>query len=387
MNEGRREFVELLGELIAARTVNPPGNEEAAAKVAAGYFARHGISYDVYSKAPGRANIVGRIGSGRPVLLVASHLDTVPVGDGWTCDPFTLRVDGNKAYGRGVNDNKGPFAASLIAASRLSQSGGTLAGTLLIAGLADEERGNEYGARYMLDEGLIEADFAIAPDSAGHMEEIDVAEKGVSFFKLRAFGKSAHASRPADGINAIAAMAALIDYLTRRTPPSEPHAGFSPATMNFGKIQGGIAGNVVPDFCEAEVDFRVLPPASAADMRAFIEAGIERVLAQYPGIRFEVDETLWMPPHEIGLEDPLVEACQEASRRVFGREMRPVYQGGVTIAKEFNLHGVPAISLGPGSPAAAHQVDEWLEIDEALSFSDFLVEVARTVLSGGPPSP
>jgi acetylornithine deacetylase/succinyl-diaminopimelate desuccinylase family protein len=365
---------------VAARTVNPPGNETAAAQVTAGFLESHGIPYRIHESAPGRANIIGRIGSGEPVLLVACHLDTVPVGEGWTSDPFALRVEGDRAYGRGVSDNKGPLAAALIAARRLTEAGPPARGTLLVAGLADEERGNECGAEFLLREGLLQADYVIAPDSAGHMEEIGIAEKGVVFLKVGCRGRSAHASRPADGVNAIAAMAMLINDLAARPVPSVPHDGFSPATMNVGKVQGGIAGNVVPDLCEAEVDFRILPGTNPGDVGAFIDAGIARVLSTYPEARFEVEQALSMPPHEVGLDNFLVEACQRASERVYGRRMRPFYQGGVTIAKEFALSGTPSVSLGPGSPEAAHQVDEWLEIDEALSFADFLVEVARTTL-------
>ncbi len=365
---------------MAARTVNPPGDETAAAKVAAAFLDGIGIPYEIHESAPGRANIVGRIGSGEPVLLVACHLDTVPVGEGWTSDPFSLRVEDGRAFGRGVNDNKGPFAAALVSAKRLVETGGPARGTLLVAGLADEERGNEHGAKYLLGRRLLDPDYVIAPDSAGHMEEIDIAEKGVVFLKVRCRGKSAHASRPDEGVNAIGAMAMLINDLASRSVPSPPHEGFSPATMNVGRIRGGIAGNVVPDLCETEVDFRILPGTDTGDLRAFIDGGIGRVLSKYPSARFEVEEVLAMSPHEVGQDNFLVESCQRASMGVYGRRMRPLYQGGVTIAKEFALIGTPAVSFGPGSPAAAHQVDEWLEIDEALSFADFLFEAARIIL-------
>jgi len=378
MSERRDEFLDLLGALVAARTVNPPGNEAAAAAVVRRFFDDAGIASRTFEKEPGRTNIIGTIGSGAPVLAVACHLDTVPAGEGWSSDPFRLRVEGDKAYGRGANDNKGPLAAALLAGRRLMESG--VGGTLLVAGLADEERGNEFGARYLLNEVGLKADFAIAPDSAGHMEEIDLGEKGCVFVTVKCTGRAAHASRPGEGVNAVAAMAAFLAEISRREAPSPPHPHFSPATMNIGTVAGGTAPNVVPDSCTAMIDFRVLPGTSAADIVRFLEDGVESVRAAHPEAGWEIQVGLSMAPHEVDREGPLAAACLEASRRVYGREMRALYQGGITIAKEFVLAGVPAVGMGPGAFEAAHAADEWIEIDEALSFADFLVEVARVLL-------
>ncbi len=375
------ELVQLLRELVAAKTVNPPGNEAAAAAVVARYFDEYHIPYKTYEKAPGRTNIIGKLGSGSPTLIIASHLDTVPAGDGWTSDPFTLRVEGNLAYGRGANDNKAAMAGSLIAAKRLALSGTAPGGTLLVAGVADEERGNDFGAKYLLEDVGLKADFAIVPDSAGHMQEIDVAEKGVIFVRITCKGKAAHASKPAEGVNAVTAMADLLSRLCNAKMPARPHPHFSPATMNIGRIRGGLAANIVPDACEADLDFRVLPGISSQDILEFVNALAAVVAESHPGTLFEAEVLLSMPPHEVPVESSLVRAAQAASRRVFSREMRPIYMGGVTIAKEFALAGIPAVGMGPGTMDAAHTVDEWIEIDEVVAFVDFLVEVTAQLLS------
>lgn len=379
MSRERAEFLDLLAALVAAKTVNPPGNEAAAAAVVERFFKAEGIPYETYEKAPGRTNIIGAVGSGPPVLIVACHLDTVPAGAGWTSDPFKLRVEGDLAYGRGVNDNKGPMAASLLAARELKSAG--IGGTLLVAGLADEERGNEYGAKYLLHDVGLEADYAIAPDSSGHMEDLDLGEKGCVFVTITCSGRAAHASRPAEGVNAVTAMAALLDSLARSEPPSPGHPHFAPATMNIGTVSGGTVPNVVPDSCSAQIDFRVLPGTTGDDVCRFIEGHIDGVRDRCGGAAWRCDVGLSMPPHEVDPESPLAVACQEASRRVFARAMRPLYQGGITIAKEFALVGVPAVGMGPGAPEAAHRADEWIEIGEALAFREFLVETAQILLN------
>jgi len=377
----REECLEILAELVAARTENPPGNESEAAVVVAQWFEKYGIAYRTYEKVPGRANIIGTVGSGSPVILVASHLDTVPAGSGWDSDPFTLRVEGGRAYGRGACDNKAAMAGSLIAAKRLAARGGALKATVLIAGVADEERGNEFGASYLFEDVGLKADYAIIPDSSSHMGELGVAEKGIVWAAIKSHGKAAHGSRPHLGRNAIVQMARLIGILQSSELPSPPHEGFSPTTMNIGKISGGTAPNAVPEVCEVEIDFRVLPGMGEDDVYSFIDGCIARAAATDPEASFAVERHTWMPPHDVPLDSKIVQAVQEASRRVFGREMKLLYQGGVTLAKEFNRAGIPAVALGPGSTEAAHTANEWIEIDEIMSFAEFVV-AAVDVLRG-----
>jgi len=381
--QGRDEAVELLRALVAANTVNPPGNEAAAAAVVADYFEEIGIPFQTYEKAEGRTNIIGSLGSGSPRLLVAGHLDTVPAGDGWTGDPFELRVDADVAYGRGANDNKAAMAGSLLAAGELKKSGVELGGTLLIAGVADEERGNTYGAKYLLEEVGLSADWAVVPDANGHMRELDVGEKGAVFLKITCTGRAAHGSRPSEGANAVEAMARLVSRISDDGPPSPEHEGFSPSTINVGRIEGGDATNMVPARSEAYVDVRILPGTERGDVVDFVRERAGAVERLHPGTRFEIEVEISMPPHEVPLDTPLAKACGAAAARATGHPLRPVYQGGVTLAKEFILAGIPAVALGPGASEAAHSVDEWIEIDEIVEFARFVVELSKELLPRG----
>lgn len=375
----RDECLEILSRLVAARTENPPGNEAAAAVVVAEYLSRYGIPHQTWQKTPGRANIIGMVGSGSPVILVASHLDTVPAGEGWNSDPFTLRIEGGRGYGRGACDNKSAMAGSLIAVRRLAARPERLKGTVLVAGIADEERGNEFGADYLLHEVGLKADYAIVPDSPSHMQELDVAEKGVLWATIRAHGKAAHGSRPWEGRNAIVHMAHLVGVLQSTPVPSPPHHGFSPATLNIGRISGGTVPNAVPESCDLELDFRVLPGTSEGDIYAYIDECIEKTRLAYSDAAFTVERRPWMPPHDIPLDSEIVRAAQEASKKVFGRGMSLLYQGGVTLAKEFISAGIPAVAFGPGTPGTPHTANEWIEIDEIMGFADFVVAMVETL--------
>lgn len=383
--------IEILSELVAARSENHPGDgpltcsEAGAAAVVARYFDLYGIGYRTYEKAPGRTNIIGKIGSGGPVLIIPSHLDTVPAGAGWRTDPFALHMDAGRARGRGACDDKAAMAASLIAAARLARSKARPGGTVLIAGIADEEKGNTYGAKYLLQEEKLMADFAIVPDAPSHMRELDIAEKGMVSVRVTSYGKASHASLPERGVNAVVHLARLAATLSDANLASPPHNCFTPATMNVGTFSGGVAPNVVPDMAVMVVDFRILPGMTQADAEGFVRGAAKEVKARYGEARFEVEVTSSMPPHDIALAGArgaaLVEGVQEAAGRALGRTLTPVCKGGVTFAKEFVLAGIPAIALGPGDPAAPHVANEWIETEEIIQLADFLVEAVDALLA------
>ena len=144
---GEKELLDLLGELVSARTVNPPGNEVEAAKIVMRRFEESDIPYERFETAPGRVSVAGRVGSGKPRLAFACHLDVVPPGDGWDTDPFQLIVRDGRAYGRGAMDNKGPAAAMILAGEFLKRHEAALRGQVLLIAVADEERGSALGLR------------------------------------------------------------------------------------------------------------------------------------------------------------------------------------------------------------------------------------------------
>ncbi len=170
-------MIKLLSDLLARNTANPPGNEFFAAEVVKEFFEREKIAYRIFEKQKGRSNIIGYIGKGKPRLIIACHMDTVPAGDGWKSNPFRARVEGDRIYGRGAVDNKGPLAGMLIAGKILKRLEPSLRCQVMLACVADEEMGSEFGMRYLLDSGL-DAEYAIVPDIEHELKKIDVAEKG-----------------------------------------------------------------------------------------------------------------------------------------------------------------------------------------------------------------
>jgi len=390
----RSEFIELLAELVAARTVNviaerlpdfpymkQRGEETRAVEIVRDWAAREGFESETFARIPARANMVLRYGEGNGTRLLAPcHTDVVPPGDGWESDPFELRVEGDTVRGRGVTDNKGPLVASLLAMKILKAAGVRIKGELQVGALADEEAtdvdGVDYGLIYMLEEGLIDADYAIVPDIGGNMRDIDIAEKGIVNFEITATGKQAHGSTPEKGINAIDNMAEYLMRLKGHRFGHEPHPVLGTYSVNVGEIRGGAAPNIVPGACSAVVDMRLLPSQSIEGVRA-------ELLALGEGLRadFAVEVKMRLDPHEIEPGSQLIEKTADAGEHVLGQRPRTMGLGGGTYAKFLNHRGIEAIGFAPGSSDAMHMANESASVAEHLDFARALalaaVEIAR----------
>ncbi len=147
------EATAALVELIRVPTVNPPGNESAAAALLAERIRREGIPVVVDEGAPGRGNVMARLtgdGSKRPLVLLC-HLDVVPVERaGWRVDPFAGQIQDGVLWGRGAIDDKGMCVANLLAFLELKRRAVPLARNVVFLATAGEEVDGS-GVRYMLD--------------------------------------------------------------------------------------------------------------------------------------------------------------------------------------------------------------------------------------------
>jgi acetylornithine deacetylase/succinyl-diaminopimelate desuccinylase-like protein len=222
----REEVTQLLRELIRLNTVNPPGNESAAAELLRTYLESNGVRCELYGRSPERANLVARIpGGGGARLLLLSHTDTVLADPGeWSVDPWSGEIRDDHVWGRGALDMKGQVAASAVAIASLAREGFEPAGDLIFAATADEEMGEapDYGLSWLVQEHpeAVRCDYAIN-EGAGDRVELGgralylcaSAEKMSAPFVLRVRGKSGHASMPGIADNALVKAASLIERL------------------------------------------------------------------------------------------------------------------------------------------------------------------------------
>ncbi|MGR3179240.1 MAG: M20 family metallopeptidase [Candidatus Anammoxibacter sp.] len=380
INNKKDEIVRLLCQLIGANTENPPGNEIAAVNVVREYFDSCGIEYDIFEKEKDRSNIIGYIGTGKPVLAVVCHLDVVPAGDGWSSDPFKARVVDGRVYGRGANDNKGQMASMMVLAKFLKQNESLLKGKFLIIGAADEEKGSTLGAEYLLDECNLHADYAVIPDVSHNMQLIDVSEKGALFFEITSYGKQAHGSTPDLGVNAIWNLMELLERIKTLKFARMSHPYHTPPTINLGGIIGGVAHNIVPGECKATLDIRYLPGDSKESILQTIENIIQDVQKSNTTARFKVNVSSNLLPSEVSPDNPLVEIISKHTESVLN--IRPQVNGmsGATINKQLLAKGITSVGFGPGDNGGAHIANESVDIKELVDFAKIMGLVAFDML-------
>jgi len=227
----RDETVELLQGLIRLDTVNPPGNETAAAEYLRDYLEDSGVACELYARVPERANLVARIpgGAGGPRLALLSHTDTVLADPSeWAVDPWSGELRGDEIWGRGALDMKGQCAASAAAIASLAREGFQPNGDLVFVAAADEEVGEGYGLSWLCQAhpDAVRAEYAVN-EGAGERVVLGgrafypcaLAEKMSRPFRLRVLGRSGHASLPAIADNALVKAAPLIERLGEYQPP------------------------------------------------------------------------------------------------------------------------------------------------------------------------
>ncbi|MDZ7379050.1 MAG: M20/M25/M40 family metallo-hydrolase, partial [candidate division KSB1 bacterium] len=285
-------------------------------------------------------------------------------------------------YGRGVLDNKGPLAASLVAARALKETidSDGLPGQLLVAALADEEASGpegDFGIGYLLEEKLIAPTCAIIPDIGENMRSIDIAEKGRVVLRVVARGVQAHGSTPERGVNAIYKMARFVTMLEGMQLPHEVHPLLGGPTVNLGEVHGGVAANVVPGECVAYLDVRIVPGQTVEQVRQAIAALARRVADD-----FVVEVQSASEPHAVSPENPLVVTIQQNVQELLGWRPQPIGMGGGTFAKTLNLAGIPAVGFGPGDDTAFHVANERVEIQQLVDFAHVISLVAFDLVGG-----
>jgi len=378
--------IRLLREFVAIPSVNPMGRDDLPAAIVgeARYaeatraaLARLGLDAVVIGSGERRSVVAeAHVPGARETLIVASHLDTVPV-DGMEIPPFDPALKDGRLYGRGACDTKAGMA-SLLAALAPVLAGGTLRRNLIVVGEADEERGSLGVHDVLRHLGARTPDVASGFVIATEPTELRVVthHKGIAISRLEARGLAGHSSDPAAGRNAIVSAAhaviALDGLNERLAPRRDPRLGAG--SVNVGLVGGGHSPNIVPDAAWLVADRRLLPGEDAASVRAELEAALQEA-----GVADAVSvASVEVGKPALGTDPahPGVRLCQAVLRDT-GHEPAPVSVAFATDAGLFaELRGLPGIVLGPGSIAQAHTAREWVAVDQV----DAMVEIFRRIL-------
>jgi succinyl-diaminopimelate desuccinylase len=355
--------------LIAAPSENPGGTEDEVADVAMGILTDLGADIQLVRSEEGRPSVVARVGSGgRPHLAWNGHLDTVPAGDvsTWSSGPFEGAVVDNRLVGRGACDMKGPIASALAAVAALRRAGLSLAGTLVMHLVADEELAGIHGTRVLRDQRLLDQDAAVVGEPCEM--QIALAERGGAWVTAVARGKAAHGSQPDRGINAILTMSRFLLRLSE-VLPDRVHPLVGGPTVNVALVAGGSAPNVVPDRCEVEIDRRILPGEDdPEEVLAPFRRLVESLVAERPDTSIEISLKDWTEAAETTGDTAIAALVRDAIAAETGSPPPFVGFTGITDARFYiNDAGIPTVIAGPGSLSLAHTANESIGVDELVA--------------------
>lgn len=314
-----------------------------------------------------RASVVAeaRASSSADTVLIASHLDTVPI-EGMEIDPFDPKIEGDRLYGRGSCDTKAGMAAAVVALEQLLREG-RLRRNVILVGEADEEC-SSVGVQDVLEHlGTRRPDWTLATEPTSLA--LITHHKGVGRATLRARGRACHSSDPTLGHNAIVDLAkavvaldALGDRLRERVDST-----LGPATLSVGLIGGGQAANVVPPEAWLHLDRRLLPGETAESFAQEIEEVLRA--ADLPGVEITA-RSVEKPALATAESEPAVQACQQALASI-GLSTDPAIAAFGTDAGVFAESDLPGVVFGPGSIDRAHTAREFVEISQVEQAVEF----------------
>ena len=351
---------ELLAQMIAIETVNPffggpaEGQERLVGRLetlARGW----GLGTRRLPVPAGGENLLVtcEVDPAAPWLLFESHVDTVSTA-GMTVDPFRVKTEGDRLYGRGACDTKGSGAAMLWALQDYVRAAKRPHNVGLLFALDEEARmtGAKAFAATELKSFLPRLRGVIVGEPT--LMRPVIATNGVMRWKTITRGRAAHSSVPANGKSAISAMLRVVDALETRYVPtvtgSHPLTGR--AAMSVNVIRGGTQVNIIPEYCEIECDRRTIPGETEAQVWAEVDA----VLA---GHDVERSDVYVVPSMGDELSRDFLKLLQPVLTR-HGLETVGRGEPYVTDASHFGAAGAAAIVIGPGDLAQAHTKDEWV---------------------------
>jgi succinyl-diaminopimelate desuccinylase len=289
-------------------------------------------------------NVVARTDLGRSHRLVlAGHLDTVPPNAN-----EQPRLDGDTLWGVGASDMKGGLAVMLDLATAVSHPNIDLTWCFY----AREEIGREDSGLVELwaqRPDLLEGDAAVLGEPTSGL--VEAGCQGTLRVRVTLRGVRAHTARPFTGRNAIHRLAALLQRVVDWPGREVVLDGCTYAEqLQVVSVDGGVAGNVVPDRAEVVINYRFAPDRRTAEAEASLHELLDPVVEAEAGDEWElIDSGDGAPP---SLDHPLLAALLQKTGAP------PKAKVGWTDVASFWEHGVPAANFGPGDPLLAHHPDE-----------------------------
>jgi len=378
-------------------TPSLPGDEGRVAELVKEFLSYVGVD-KVFIDSYGDVIAVVK-GGGLGSVVVEGHLDTVDVGDlkQWSVKPFSGEVIEGRVYGRGAADMKGAIAAQIKALEHVK----SLDVDLYYVYTVYEEIAEGVALSQTLKETLrLKPDVVITGEATSL--NLGVGHRGRSVVKLSLTGKTAHASMPYEGINALEAAAQAILKVSELNKglPTHPALGSETAVATLINCSPKVQPQI-PDNCEVLVDHRLLPQTKLDDLMklysklcnevtylkgVYCEASINKeTLKTWRGVELEVVEFF---PGWINNDVSMLREVLRSVKASYSNASRHYWKFSTDLVATAGAEGIPSLGLGPGDERMAHKPNEYVEVIELRkaveiyprmlkSLNDYVVSKAR----------
>ena len=315
----------------------------------------------------GRVNTLWEIDSGKPGphLLFTGHLDTKPVCEGWTRDPFDAAIINQRLFGHGVMDMKAGLGCQVGAMKTLIDGRIPFCGKITFAAVCDH-MGDQTGAIDLFKRHKF--DYCVLGELTDM--QIYVAHRGRYYFDISTIGRSAHTCHKDRAINAIEKMLPVAEelsklkYFPKISDEMKELVGPELYTA-VGRIYGGLfpgGPSMIPDRCTIRVDTRPQPGVPLDEVKALLEGALEKAKARDPQIRLQVDVADVKNSFMVPTDSRIVVCLRDAWETVMGRPAK--FRGGSWLADTASVgHLCETVIFGPGG-------DPVYQPDESLALSD-----------------
>ncbi|WFA07771.1 YgeY family selenium metabolism-linked hydrolase [Tissierella sp. Yu-01] len=392
LNKEREEkVIGLCQELIRAQSYS--GEEDKVAEALKKNFEEMGFDDVVID---GYGNIIGHIKGNRPgkKIVFDGHIDTVPVSniDEWSYPPFGAEIHDGKIYGRGATDMKGAVSAMACAAANFAKdTNKEFAGDIYVAGVVHEECFEGVAARAISKR--IKPDYVVIGEAS--QLNIKIGQRGRGEIVIETFGKPCHSANPEKGINAVYKMAQVIEAIRTLKPTHHDVLGDGILELTDIKSSPYPGASVVPEYCRATYDRRLLVGETKESVLAPINELLEELMKKDPQLKvkasYAVGKEMCYTGNEIEGErffpgwlfDENEDFVQDVYKEIKVMGYNPTITqynfctNGSHYAGEANIK---TLGLGPSRENLAHTVDEYIEIEQLTSVTECYYGVIKALL-------
>lgn len=389
--EREEKLVAFCQKMIRAKSYS--GHEDQVAEEMKRFCAEEGFT-DVHIDKYGNCicHIKGK--QPGPKLLFDGHMDTVPVPDesAWEHDPFGAEIIDGKMYGRGTSDMKGALSSMMAAAIFYAKDCDyNFPGDIYVAGVVHEECFEGVAAREI--SAYVKPDYVVIGEAS--QLNIKIGQRGRGELQVETFGVPAHSANPEKGINAVYKMCKVIEAIRGLKPTNHPVLGDGILELVDIKSSPYPGASVVPDYCRATYDRRLLVGETKESVLAPIQELLDQMMKE--------DSELKVKVSFVEMEEKCYTGNQISSERFFPGwlydENEPFVQDVYKEMKALGLNptitnynfctngshyageaGIKTLGIGPSKENLAHTINEYIEIEQLVKVTESYYGVMKALL-------